>query len=246
MDRFARLAKSVNKKNCGMSKDDVLFLFSLTVLFPAIAALVRFRKADRSYYPFLIFVIISLLNELLVRYALHPSDRDARTLNWQVFNLVETVLILLQFYYWKVFDRYKKWFYVLLGLTAGGWILENLVLSSIFKFNSVFLIARSFVIVLLSVQTINHIIVHQSMTPLTRNAMFIICVALVIYFIYNIFVFTLQAKGISKTNKDLMIRVFDIMVYVNAFSNIIYGIAVCLVPEKFSRKNLFSDQGWKN
>lgn len=218
---------------------DTLFLFSLTVAFPAIVGIIRYRKMERSYSPFLIYIIVSLLNELLVKFAL--KSYNARNLDWQLFNLFEAVILVTQFYYWRVFNRFKRGFILVLIILIGLWFVENLVISSIYKFNPVFLIAKPFILVLLSVQTINHIIVNQNRSPLSRNAMFIICVALVIYFIYNIFVYTLQAKGISKTDKNLMTKVFEIMVYVNAFTNLLYGLAMCFIPERISRKNLFSD-----
>jgi len=252
---------------------DTLFLFSLTVAFPAIVGIIRYRKMERSYTPFLIYIIISLLNELLVKFAL--KSYNARNLDWQLFNLFEAVILVTQFYYWRVFSRVKRGFIIVLVILIGVWfienlvissiyefnpffligkpfilvltiliglwIIENLIISSIYEFNPVFLIAKPFILVLLSVQTINHIIVNQNRSPLSRNAMFIICVALVIYFIYNIFVYTLQAKGISKTDKNLMTKVFEIMVYVNAFTNLLYGLAMCFIPERISRKNLFSD-----
>jgi len=218
---------------------DTLFLFSLTVAFPAIVGIIRYRKMERSYFPFLIYIIISLLNELLVKFAL--KSFNARNLDWQLFNLFEAVILVTQFYYWRVFSRFKQGFIIVLTILIGVWFIENLVISSIYEFNPVFLIGKPFILVLLSVQTINHIIVNQNRSPLSRNAMFIICVALVIYFIYNIFVYTLQAKGISKTDKNLMTKVFEIMVYVNAFTNLLYGLAMCFIPERISRKNLFSD-----
>ena len=141
------------------------------------------------------------MNELLVWFVLPADNRDARTLDWQLFNLFEAVILVTQFYYWRVFSRFKRSYAILLAVLIGGWILENLVFSTIYQFNPVYPIAKPFILVLLSVQTINHIIVNQNRTPLSRNAMFIICVALVIYFMYNIFVYTLQAKGISSTNK---------------------------------------------
>jgi len=223
---------------------DTLFLFSLTVAFPAIVGIIRYRKMERSYSPFLIYIIISLLNELLVKFAL--KSFNARNLDWQLFNLFEAIILTTQFYYWRVFSRFKWGFILVLILLIGLWFVENLVISSIYEFNPVFLIAKPFILVLLSVQTINHIIVNQNRSPLNRNSMFIICVALVIYFIYNIFVYTLQAKGISKTDKNLMTKVFEIMVYINAFTNLLYGIAMCFIPEKISRKNLFPDTVQKN
>ncbi len=217
------------------------FLFSLTVAFPAIAGLIRFRKVNTIYYPFLLYIFVSLLNELLVGLVLNHYSKEARTVNWQIFNLFEGTIILVQFYYWKLFERHKTLFLVLFSILTGGWIIENFIFSNIQAFNPVYLISCSFIIVLLSIQNINHIIVNQNQSPLTRNAMFIICVALVIYFIYNMFVFTLMAKGINGMGKEFKMQVFEIKVYINALTNLLFGLAVCLIPTKMPGKNFFND-----
>lgn len=222
---------------------EALLLMSLTVAFPAIAGLIRLRRIESMYYPFLIYLFVSLFNELLVGLFLKNASRDTRTLDWQLFNLFEAIILFLQFYAWRVFTRFKTLFVTIFILLVCGWIVENFVTSDVFKFNPVFLICYSFVLVLLSVQTVNHIVVNENRSPLHRNAMFIICVALVVYFIYNIFVFTLLAKGISRTNKILMAQVFEIRVYINAVTNILFGIAVLFIPEKISSKLFFEDAG---
>lgn len=217
------------------------FLISLTVAFPAIAGLIRFRKINSNYYPFLFYIFVSLLNELLVGLVLNHYSKETRTINWQLFNLFEGTILLIQFYYWKLFERNKTLFLIVLSILTAGWIIENFIFSTIHAFNPVYLISCSFIIVLLSIQNINHIIVNQNQSPLTRNAMFIICVALVVYFIYNIFVFTLMAKGINGMGKAFKLQVFEIKVYINALTNLLFGLAVCLIPGKMPGNDFFKE-----
>jgi hypothetical protein len=217
------------------------FIFSLSVAFPAIAGLIRLRKIEPSYYPFLIYSFVSLLLELLQGLLFIPNNKNIVVLSFNLFNLFEAVILLVQFYYWKCFERYKKIFPALLIVVICGWLFENLIVQNIYHFNVIFLVCYSLLLVLLSVQAINHIIVNQSTLPLTKNAMFIICAAMIILFIYNIFIYTLLAKGIAVNNKKLMVQVFAIRVYVNALTNILYGIAVCFIPKKLNTKDLFRD-----
>lgn len=218
---------------------NMLFYFSLTVAFPAAVGLFRFLKIERAYYPFLIYVLVSVCNELLARFILSHHSKESQILDWQLFNLFEALILCIQFYYWKVFKRFPYLFWGLLTFLVGEFVVENFLYSTPYAFNPIFLISYSFLLVLLCIQTINHIIVHQHRSPLNKNAMFIICVALIIIFIYNIFVFTLMAKGINRTNKLLMARVFEIRVYINAFTNILFGLAMLLVPRKISGDRFF-------
>ncbi|MBS1917612.1 MAG: hypothetical protein JST87_15185 [Bacteroidetes bacterium] len=224
-----------------MTEDIWKFIFSLSVGFPAIAGVLRFKKIDVSYRPFLIYCFVSLFNELLFGFVIRNSSKSLVTLDWNIFNIFEAIILLIQFQRWGRFDTNKKIFPALIIITILGWAAECFLVHTIFYFNAVFLIIYSFVLVLLSVQTINHIIVNDRGKYLVKNATFIICTAMVIFFIYNIFVFTLLAKGINVNNKAMMSQVFQIRVYVNALTNLLYGVGVCFMQKKFSGKDLFRD-----
>jgi len=216
------------------------FLLSLTIAFPAIVGLIRYRKINLSYRPILIYVFFSLLSELIVGLFITHYGKKIETVYWHSFNLFEAIILLFQFYYWKNSSRDKTILRILMLLILVVWVFENFITSSIYQFNAVYLIAYSFFLVLLSVQTINNTIVKQDSWPLVKNATFIICISLIIYFIYNIFVFTLLAKGITNDNKMLMAQVFQIRVYINAVANLLLGVAFCFIPKKFP-KNLFKE-----
>lgn len=164
------------------------FLFSLSILFPAAVAIFRYRNADTSYRPFLFYIFISLFNELWVGLYLNDFSKEIRTLNWQLFNLVEWIILLIQFYYWGRLKKHRQLFYIILFSSLAGWIFENFIYSNIYAYNPVFLISYSFALVLLSINTINYTFAQHNQM-LSKNGLFIICVAMVIFFIYTIIVF---------------------------------------------------------
>lgn len=214
------------------------FIFSLSIAFPAIIGLIRFKKADPAYRPFLYYIFISLANELLVGFVLSHRSKSFQVLDWNLFNLFECLIWLVQFYYWQPFRNYKTMFKITVAAVMGGWLLENLVVSSVDKFNPVFVISYSFVLALLSISTINYVVIHQTRS-LSKNAIFIICVALSIYFIYNIFVFTFLAMGALMGS---MADIFEIRIYINALSNILFAIAIHFIPAKPAYENFFQKQ----
>lgn len=211
------------------------FILSMSVAFPAIAGLIRFRKITPAYRPFLIYLVVSLANELLNGLVIIPNNfRKAEALDWSLFNLFEAVILLTQFYYWKRFDRHKKKFQALFIIVVCGWMFENFIAENIYHFNPIFLICYSFILVLLSVQTINYIIVNEGRLPLIKNSMFIISTAMIVFFVYDIFVYTLAAKGIKS-------YIFHIFISINTVVNLLYGIGVCFIPKKIPDKDLFRD-----
>jgi hypothetical protein len=214
-------------------------MFSLSILFPAVVGIIRFKSADPDYRPFLYLIFISLFNELLVGLYLTHRSRNVNILNWQLFNLVEWILLLVQFHYWGRLKRYRHLFIIILAISLAGWIFENFIYSNIYAFNPVFLICYSFVLVLLSINTINSTVAEHNQ-PLGKNGLFIICVGIVIFFVYTIIVFLFLALDISQT--VLVQKIFDIRVYVNALANIIYAIGIYYIPASGVHDAFFEKQ----
>jgi hypothetical protein len=103
----------------------------------------------------------------------------------------------------------------------------------------VFLIAYSFLLVLLSINTINHQVVNYNRT-ISKNPLFIICVGFVIFFIYTIVVFTILA---TNRRNNAFTSVFEIRVYINALTNILYATGIYFIPRKtLLQRNIFGDK----
>jgi hypothetical protein len=216
------------------------FIFSLSILFPAVAGVMRYRNADPGYRPFLYLIFVSLINELLVGLYLSDLSKHMQTLDWQIFNLIEWILLLVQFHYWGRLKKYKYLFVIILTVSLVGWVFENFIYSNIYSFNPVFLISYSFVLVLLSINTINSTVAQQNQS-LSKNGLFIICVGLVIFFIYTIVVFLFLALDI-KYETVLMQKIFNIRVYVNALTNLIYAAGIYYIPVSGVHDTFFKKQ----
>ena len=206
------------------------FLLSLTIILPAVVGIFRYKNADPAYRPFLYYIFISLFNELWVGLYLNTHTREIRTLNWHIFNLLEWLMLLVQFYFWGRFKKARSLFYVILICSLVGWAYENFIYSTVYVFNPVFLISYSFFLVLLSVNAINSTFAQHNQI-LSKNGLFIICVGMLIFFIYTIIVFLFMAMD-TRYDKQLIQRIFNIRVYINALANIIYAIGIYYIPAR--------------
>lgn len=226
-----------------MDENLYLFLFSLSILFAAVLGLIRYKVVAKSYRPFLWYIFISLFNELLVGFYLAKyTVKPIQVADWNLFNLFECLIFLAQFYYWQLFLKLKESFIVLTVLLIVIWVGENFFRSTIYSFNYAFLISYAFILALISIYTINTIVVKLNKS-LFKNSMFIICVGLVIYFVYTIIVFTFLLVG---TDKGLLREIFNIKVFVNAFVNLLYAVAVCFIPRKTKRMDFFDENNLRN
>jgi hypothetical protein len=219
-----------------MNRDNY-FILSLSIVLPAIIGLVRFKKIETTYQPFLYLIFVSVINEA-ISFFLPQQPKKFALLDLNVFTLFEYCILLFQFYKWKIFERHTLLFYALLTGFLLVWLTENFLISSITTYNFYYILLHSFVMVILSINTLNRTAVN-SFDPLYKNAQFIICIGLIIFFIYNMVV---NALFLVSKNPSFAIKVFNIRVYVNVLSNLLFAAGIYFIPVKLTYKNFFKKE----
>jgi hypothetical protein len=219
--------------------DIATFLLSLSVLFPFLTGLLRWRVISQRYYPLFILFSLALLVELVNRYAITNKNSGWIPVN-NLYVLVESILIPLQFVVWGYMNRKLNTFYIIAGILVLGWMVEHLLLGDITRLHPYFRMFYSLLIVLLSINTINYLVIQEERN-LVRHPVFIICTGFIIFFTYQ-----LVYEGIYNIVSDLksidtgkLNTAFSI---INAVCNILFGIAFLLVPAR----NIIDWLGEKN
>lgn len=209
--------------------DIATFLLSLSVLFPFLSGLLRWRVISQRYYPLFILFGLALLVELVNRYAITSKNSGWIPVN-NLYVLIESILIPLQFVVWGYMYRKLNTFYIIAGILVLGWMAEHLLLGDITRLHPYFRMFYSLLIVLLSINTINYLVIQEERN-LVRHPVFIICTGFIIFFTYQ-----LVYEGIYNIVSDLksidtgkLNTAFSI---INAVCNTLYGIAFLLVPAR--------------
>lgn len=209
--------------------DIATFLLSLSVLFPFLSGLLRWRVISQRYYPLFILFGLALLVELVNRYAITSKNSGWIPVN-NLYVLIESILIPLQFVVWGYMYRKLNAFYIIAGILVLGWMAEHLLLGDITRLHPYFRMFYSLLIVLLSINTINYLVIQEERN-LVKHPVFIICTGFIIFFTYQ-----LVYEGIYNIVSDLksidtgkLNTAFSI---INAVCNTLYGIAFLLVPAR--------------
>ena len=206
----------------------VVFIFSLSILIASVIGWVRFKKIDPAYYPFLYCLWIGTLNEI-VSYVL-VANHQTTALNNNIYVLFEPVLLVWLFKNWGSFRRTPQMFTALLILFPVLWIAENFFISTITHFTFYYRIFYSFVIVLLSIQIINRLIMTERKNIL-KNSIFLLCVGFVIYYTFSVLVQTFWLYGLN-VSREFTLKVVFILLTINLFANLIYALAVLWMPTR--------------
>lgn len=198
-------------------------------LVPAIVSIGRYKHSPASYRPFYWFIWIGALSEAIALLCLYVFRLKSNLINSNIYVLVEFGILLWVFYRWNEAKTRKKYI-IFFAIGLAIWVLDNLYLHSIKTINSQFRVYYCVVILFLSVNQLNKLIIFEKKN-LLRNAMFLVCITFVCFFSYKAFVesFYLLEHPFSGTFYN---AVFLIMQFVNLISNLVFSIAILCIPKR--------------
>jgi hypothetical protein len=203
-------------------------VLNLTIWVPAIVGAIRYKKINSAYYLFIILIWAGIVNENFSIYIINKGYYNI--IPYNVYSLIEAFLVICLFKRWKLFNAQKWIFYVILMLFSLVWFIEVIIVTRFREFASYFIIVYSFTIVLCSINQLNKLIV-TSEGNLLKNATFLICIGFILYFTYSAFVETFLKFDFYNLPL-LRQRIYSIVVYVNAFVNLLYAYAILWIPKK--------------
>ena len=202
-------------------------IYSLTISVVVLLGWIRFKKMDRVFMPFIFLVSAGLINELLSLLLITSGHQN--TINYNLYTLLESLLIVWQLRTWGLFNNKGVIFYSLQTSLLIGWSLENFF-QTLFRFNSLFIIIYSFLVVLLSIVMMNRLIVSYR-GHLFKNAAFLICVGFIFYFSFSLLTETFWLAGLGQSS-SFRISIQSMLTYVNLIVNLLFILAIIWIPMK--------------
>ena len=206
--------------------NSLIVIFKFSIVLSLIIGLVRYGKISRTYHPFIIIMLAAFLAEIssTITSLLYKSD----ALSSNVYVIIECFLWLWQFKRWGAgFER--AWMSsVMTGALVSIWVIESIV-TGLIHFNTVFVIVYSFLLVLLAINQVNKLIVQEK-TNLLKNAKFLICSGMIIFYTYSVLVNSFYVLDIESVR--FLSNIYYILIYVNLFVNLLYAIAILWIPRR--------------
>lgn len=209
-----------------MNRYLVNVLLTYSILLPAIAAAIRYKAVLKDFRPFFWLLWLGLLNETISLFRIYTIGSN--TVNSNIYVFFEYCLILLLYCRWSQ-NRSKK-FILLAGLGLLVWLSDNIFINQITQNNSLFRMFYSFVIVLMSIDVINRIIVFDT-SPVYKNAMFLIALVFVFYYGFKAYIEAFNVLHIGVGTK-ILITLWKILYFVNVVANVLFTAAVLCMPKK--------------
>jgi hypothetical protein len=218
--------------------DTTIFILSLSIGFAAIIGIIRYRKIDSSYHPFIYYACLALFIEMVNYVLIEKEMYKTLVVLRNVYGFVEFFLLTWLFHNWGLFKRKKITFIYIIVFFFLLWF-TTLFIKGYAKVNYYFFIIYSFVIISFSISAFNKMVVNDRKNIFT-NARFWICIGIIIFFTYFILINTAQLTSFKKVvSKSYINNLFSINIYANLLVNLLYAIAVIWMPRKKNIITLF-------
>jgi hypothetical protein len=204
------------------------YIFNFTILIGAIIGLIRFRRINPAFYPFLCIMWAGSINEITSTTVVFLGYYNI--INFNFYNLVESLLGVWLFYRWHLFHGNSRLYYALLLTFSLTWLLDMIFISGFSHFNSFYRIFYSFVLILLSINMINRLL-FQERISLLKNPVFLICSGFIIFYTLTVsteafFVYGLKLSSAFQGNINYILN------GANLLCNLIYALAILWMPRR--------------
>lgn len=196
-------------------------------------ALARIRKIHRSYRPFVCILFAALLAEVASFLLIHLF-RMGNALACNMLGLAEGLLWLWQFRIWDKRHNPNILYRLLVAVISTVWVFENIILARIDTFSSTYSILYSFILVFLSINQLNRLIIEET-GNLFFDSKFLICSGTILFYTYRIFIESFYLFEMEQCDVFLS-NVFIILAIVNLLVNLLFALATLWIPsrQKFS------------
>jgi len=194
----------------------------------AIIALFLFKKVDKRFIPFLIYVMLSGLIEIIYFFINKYAASQTSVLGYNIYVLLEGFVLVWMFNKWRVLDRYKYLPNLLYIGFMISWSIDLIYTGTIHEVLIFYRIFYSFVLVMLAINSMNLMIVH-SKSNLLRSSKFLISSGILVLYTNKI---VLESFYLLLTENS-----FLILRYVALFVKFILFLALLWIPKK-PRKSL--------
>ena len=153
------------------------------------------------------------------------------TVNFNLWLLVDSYILLWLFQKWNFVEPTKRLYQSIWVLFSFVWLLETIFLSKLsLGFNSYFRIFYSFIVILLSISTINSLLIKER-KPLLKNPMFVICGTFVFFNTIVVLAEAFFASNLQLGDK-FRINIDRITVLTGFLCNMVYTITILWMPKK--------------
>lgn len=206
----------------------VFVFMSFSVCIAAVIAVLRYRKMDPAFIPFILCIWVAGINEVIS--FLLAQNGLSNIANNNIYILAEGLLILWQFKKWDLFYRLQYLWVTLNIMLVITWIYEIHSWQSLQSLHYYYRLLCAVIVIICSINFNNRLIISHTKT-LLKNPAFLISTGYIIYFTFKILTDTYWLYK-TDSSHSFLYAVYYIIAWNNLAVNLIFIIALLWIPRK--------------
>lgn len=199
---------------------------AFSILLPCATGLIRCKHIHRRYTPFLIILLLGLINESLSLFLIRLYNNNL--INSNIYTLIEYALYLRFFQLLSQLNKKTILLLLLIGIFV--WTLDNFILHGVTNSNSIFRIIASFIILWLSIDKLTRI-TFNGLADKFKNTDLLLCFSFLAYFTFKGFIHVVKFYSIGHST-GFYIDLWVILCVLNLIVNISFFIAILWIPKQ--------------
>jgi hypothetical protein len=206
------------------------FLFAtisaFSICLPTTTALIRCKQIPDRYQPFLLILLLGLLNEGLSFILIRLYHNNL--INSNIYTLLEYLLYVWFFLKLNPLTKLSIIVSVISGILI--WVLDNLWLHSLMNSNSFFRIFASLLIIWFSIDKLSRLTFNRFTTHYKKTDL-LLCFSFLAYFTFRAFIHVFKQFSTSQAT-NFHIDLWVLLSALNILVNISFFIAILWIPRQ--------------
>lgn len=204
-------------------------LISFIILIPAVIAIIRFASMDKVFRPLAYNLWIGVVTEITAYIFMITIKNNLYVYN--VFMLLDFLTFIWLFKNWGAFARISKEKKItFLSIILLVWVYDNFYLHHLGANNIIFRICYSMILLLIAIDQLNNVVIKNG-GYLKVNPYIYICIGLIFYYAYSIFIGLFNSSLFQPTAQ---LWKWNTLIYVtiNVITNLLFAISLLWMPKR--------------
>lgn len=199
---------------------------AFSIALPCATGLIRCRHIYQRYRPFLLILLIGLINESLSLLLIGLYNNNL--INANIYTLIEYLLYVWFFQIISQLGKKTLWALFISGICV--WSFDNLLLHSLTNSNSLFRIIASLIILWLSIDKLS-CLTFNGLSDNFKRTDLLLCFSFLAYFTFRGFIHVIRFFSIGCTT-EFYIDLWLILCILNLLVNFSFFIAILWIPKQ--------------
>jgi hypothetical protein len=207
----------------------ITILISLISIIPTLTGILKFKRINKVHKPFIYLISIYSITEILGSIFILTNQGVLNTIMMNFFVLLDFTFLYILLKRWTK-EKINNYDYLIIIIGILIWLLDNFIINTIIKTNSLFRISYSLTICFFSINLLNNQMMRIN-SKFLNNPLFFASVSFIICYSYKAIYETIYFLNIDIL-KQISYYAFSFLLIINILTYILFTKSILCMEKK--------------